>query len=124
MFRAGTPIGAHEYEGGFTFEMCTLQNTSEIKPTQISTDKHGMNMFNFALFDLIEIGFTPRIPKPHREVLWGFGKAEDYEGLLIKPTKFVNEQLLIDEEDNIKRFMASFLTGHVFSEYCDSEDVL
>ena len=109
----GHLIGAHEYEGGFTFEMCTLQNTSEIKPTQISTDKHGMNMFNFALFDLTEIGFTPRIPKPHREVLWGFGKTEDYEGLLIKPTKFVDEQLLIDEEDNIKRLMASFLTGHV-----------
>ncbi len=32
---------------------------------------------------------------------------------MIKPTKFVTEQLLIEEEDNIKRFMASFLTGHV-----------
>jgi len=109
----GRLIGAHEYEGGFNFEMCILQNTSGIKPSQISTDKHGMNGFNFALFDLIEMIFAPRIPKPHREVLWGFGKAEDYEGLLIKPTKFVNEQLLIDEEDNIKRLMASFLTGHV-----------
>ena len=108
----GRLIGAHEYEGGFNFEMCILQNTSEITPTHISTDKHGMNMFNFALFDLIDMVFAPRIPKPHKETLWGFGKAEDYEGLLIKPTKFVNAQLLIDEEDNIKRLMASFLTGH------------
>lgn len=109
----GRLIGAHEYEGGFNFEMCILQNTTEIKPTHISTDKHGMNMFNFALFDLIDMVFAPRIPKPHKEILWGFGKVEDYEGLLIKPTKFINEQLLIDEEDNIKRLMASFLTGHV-----------
>jgi TnpA family transposase len=43
----------------------------------------------------------------------GFGKPEDYEGFLVKPTKFVDEQLLIDEADNIKRIMASFLTGHV-----------
>ena len=109
----GRLIGAHEYEGGFNFEMCLLQNTSEIKPTHISTDKHGINIFNFGFYDLVDMALIPRIPKPHREVLWGFGKAEDYEGLLIKPTKFVNEQLLIDEEDNIKRLMASFLTGHV-----------
>ena len=109
----GRLIGAHEYEGGFNFEMCLLQNTSEIKPTHISTDKHGINIFNFGFYDLVDMALIPRIPKPDREVLWGFGKAEDYEGLLIKPTKFVNEQLLIDEEDNIKRLMASFLTGHV-----------
>lgn len=109
----GNLIGAHEYEGDFTFELSTLQNTSEIKATQISTDKHGMNMFNFALFDFIEMVFTPRVPKPHREVLWGFGKPEDYEGMLIKPTKFIDEHLLIDEDDNIKRLLASFLTGHV-----------
>ncbi|MBY0282107.1 MAG: Tn3 family transposase [Alphaproteobacteria bacterium] len=108
----GRIIGAHEYEGDFNFEMCILQNASEIKPTRISTDKHGMNGFNFTLYDFIEMIYAPRIPKPHREVLWGFGKAEDYEGLLIKPTKFVDEQLLIEEEDNIKRLMVSFLTGH------------
>lgn len=109
----GNLIGAHEYEGDSTFELSTLQNTSEIKATHISTDKHGMNMFNFALFDLIDMVFMPRVPKPHREVLWGFGTPEDYEGMLIKPTKFVDEHLLIDEDDNIKRLMASFLTGHV-----------
>ncbi len=109
----GNLIGPHEYEGDSTFELSTLQNTSEIKATHISTDKHGMNMLNFALFDLIEMVFMPRVPKPHREVLWGFGKPEDYEGMLIKPTKFVDENLLIDEDDNMKRLVASFLTGHV-----------
>ncbi len=109
----GKFIGAHEYEGWFSFEMVTLQNISELKAKMISTDKHGMTAFNFALFDLIDLLFAPRIPKPHNEELWGFGKPEDYEGFLVKPTKFVDEQLFIDEADNIKRIMASFLTGHV-----------
>jgi hypothetical protein len=62
-------IDAHEYERWFSFEMVTLQNISEIKVKVISTDKHGMNAFNFALFDLIDLLFTPRIPKPHNEEL-------------------------------------------------------
>jgi TnpA family transposase len=87
------------------------QNTSEIKPTHISADKHGTNALNFGLFDLTEILFTPRIPKPHREVLWGFGSPKDYEGLLIKPTKFADENLINEEWDNIQRLTASLLTG-------------
>ena len=109
----GKLIGAHEYEGWFSFEMVALQNTSEIKAKMISTDKHGTSPFNFALFDLIDLFYAPRIPKLHKEELWGFGKPEDYEGFLVKPTKFVDEQLLIDEADNIKRIIVSFLTGHV-----------
>jgi len=109
----GKIIGAHEYEGWFSFEMVILQNSSEIKAKIISTDKHGTSPFNFALFDLVDLLYAPRIPKLHNEELWGFGKPEDYEGFLVKPTKFVDEQLLIDEADNIKRIMASFLTGHV-----------
>jgi TnpA family transposase len=89
------------------------QNTSEIKPTHISTDKHGMNALNFALFDLTDLVFAPRIPKPHRETLWGFGSAKDYEGMPVRPTQFVNEQLLYAEWDNIQRLMASILTGEV-----------
>jgi TnpA family transposase len=104
-------IGSHEYEGHFTFEMVHHQNTSEIKPTHISADKHGTNALNFGLFDLTEILFTPRIPKPHREVLWGFGCPKDYEGFLIKPTKFADENLINEEWDNIQRLTASLLTG-------------
>ncbi|AIK96235.1 hypothetical protein ID47_04975 [Candidatus Paracaedibacter acanthamoebae] len=107
----GRLIGSNDYEGHFVFEMVHHQNTSEIKPTHISTDKHGMNAINFALFDLTDMAFAPRIPKPHRETLWGFGSAKDYERLLIKPTKFVDEKLFFDEWDNIQRLVASLLMG-------------
>ncbi len=63
-------IGSHEYEGHLTFEMVHHQNTSDLNPTHISTDKHGVNALNFALFDLTNLEFCPRIPKPHRETLW------------------------------------------------------
>lgn len=108
---AGKLIGSHEYEGSFLFEMVHHQNSSEIKPTTISTDKHGTNALNFGLFDLTEIAFSPRIPKPHRETFWGFGSAKDYEGSIIKPTKFMDEELFIEEWDNIQRLVASLLTG-------------
>jgi hypothetical protein len=111
---AGRLIGAHEYEGHFAFEMAHHQNTSEIKPTILSTDKHGMNVLNFALFDFTDMIYAPRIPKIHREILWGFGHDKDYEGLLIKPTQFVNsedEDLIVAEWDNMQRVTASLLTG-------------
>ena len=108
---AGHLIGSNEYEGHFTFEMVHHQNTSEIKPKHISTDKHGINSLNFALFDFTDLVFAPRIPKPHRETLWGFGSAKDYEGMLVRPTQFVDEELFYKEWDNVQRLVASILTG-------------
>ncbi len=104
-------IGANEYEGNFVFEMVHHQNQSEIHPSLISTDKHGMNALNFALFDLTDMIFAPRIPKPHNETFWGFGQSSDYDGYLIKPTKFIDEETLPDEWDNIQRLVTSLLTG-------------
>jgi TnpA family transposase len=108
---AGRIIGSNEYEGHYTFEMVYNQNTSEIRPKHISTDKHGVNALNFALFDFTDMVFAPRIPKPHKETLWGFGCAKDYEGMLIKPTHFIDEELFCREWDNIQRLVASILTG-------------
>ncbi len=104
-------IGANEYEGNFLFEMVHHQNTSEMKPTCISTDKHGSNSLNYGLFDLTDLVFAPRIPKPHRETLWGFGSAKDYSGYIIKPTKFADEKFIVDEWGNIQHFVVSLLTG-------------
>ena len=104
-------IGYHDYEGHHAFEMVHHQNTSEIKPTHISTDKHGLNAINFALFDFMDMTFAPRIPKPHRETLWGFGNSKDYEGMIIKPAKFVDKNLVAEEWDNMQRFSAFLLIG-------------
>ena len=104
-------IGANEYEASFLFGLVHQLNNFEIKPEYVSTDKHGTNALNFGLFDLTDLTFAPRIPKPHRETFWGFGDAKDYDSCIIKPTKFMNEQFVASEWDNMQRLVASLLTG-------------
>lgn len=109
-------IGANEYEGNFTFELVHQQNALDIMPDHSSTDDHGDNALNFGLFYLTDRFFLPRIPKPHRETFWGFGSISDYDdGFIIKPKKFADENLIIDEWDDIQRFIASLLIGEASS---------
>jgi len=107
----GKLIGSNEYEGNFTFEMVHHQSMHDFKIKRASTDRHGMNPFNFGYFDLTDMVYAPRIPKPHRETLWGFGKHSDYEGLIICPDKMINKNFIMDDWDNMQRTMVSMLTG-------------
>lgn len=70
-----------------------------------------MNVLNFGLFDFTDKIYAPRNSKPHREILWGFGSTKNYEGFIIKPIKFVEENLIIDEWDNIQHMVAPLLHG-------------
>ena len=65
----GKLIGSNEYEGNFTFEMAFHQNMMNFKVDRASTDRHGINPFNFSWFDLADSEHAPRIPKLHRERL-------------------------------------------------------
>ena len=87
------------------------QNMRDFKIKRASTDRHGMNPFNFGYFDLTDMDYAPRIPKPHRETLWGFGKHSDYGGLIICPDKMINKNFIMDDWDNMQRTMVSMLTG-------------
>ncbi|MFN3233841.1 MAG: Tn3 family transposase [Gammaproteobacteria bacterium] len=108
---SGRLIGTNEYEGNFTFEMVHHQNTSEVKPSILSTDKHGCNALNFALFDLTDLTFAPRIPKPHNEIFWGFGSPKDYDGYIVKPSKFIKPERFYQQWDPIQHMIVSLLTG-------------
>jgi TnpA family transposase len=107
----GKLIGSNEYEGNFTFEMAFHQNMMDFKVDRASTDRHGINPFNFSWFDLADSEHAPRIPKPHRERLWGFGKHSDYSNLIITPNSIANKNYIFDEWDNMQRVMVSMLTG-------------
>lgn len=108
---AGRLIGSHEYEGHFAFGMVQHQTPPELQPIRASKDKHGMNVMNFGLFDLAELFLMLRIPKPHREKLWGFGQKKDYCDMIIKPHKIFNEALMESEWDNVQHLVISLLTG-------------
>ncbi len=104
-------IGSNEYEGHFAFELFQHGNTSDIKPVRQSGDGHSINQLNFALFYMIEKVFMPRIPKLHRETLYGFGDISDYQGHLILPNRITDESLIVDEWDNIQRIYHTLITG-------------
>lgn len=107
----GLLIGTNEYEGCYTFEMVEHQNASELQIDILSTDKHGTNAFNYGLFDLTDRLLAPRIPKPHRQIFWGFKGMDINKDYLIRPTQFIDEELIIEEWDNIRHLVASLITG-------------
>ena len=109
---AGRLIGANEYEGHYTFEMVQHQNIPELSLENVSSDKHGTNSLNYGLFDLTHRLFAPRIPKPHRETLWGFGNLKDYENYIVKPSKIINENFVTKQWDEVQRLVSSIITGY------------
>lgn len=101
-------IGTHEHESHFLYDIL-YNNTSEIDPRIVSTDTHGTNQVNHALLDIFGYQFAPRyknLDSEHRSIV-GFRRPRSYKDLVIKPTHKVNRQLIIDEEDNLKRIIVS-----------------
>ena len=107
----GRLISPNKYEGNFTFEMLHHQNSQAFKLERASTDRHGMNPLNFALFDLTGLEFAPRIPKMHNESLWGFRRHKEYSDLIVAPDNMVNKNYVIEDWDNMQRMLVSMLTG-------------
>jgi len=101
-------IGTHEHESRFVFDLL-YNNTSDVDPHILSTDTHGTNQINHALLHIFGYQFAPRykqLDSEHREI-YGFRHPQFYKGLLIKPVRKINKDLIIVEEDNIKRIVVS-----------------
>ncbi|HLB33570.1 MAG TPA: Tn3 family transposase [Chthoniobacterales bacterium] len=105
-------IGPHEYEGNFLYDI-QVQNISDIQPKNVSGDGHSINRLNFTLLDMIDRGFMPCFPRLNQQILYCFGDPSQYEHLLIKPTKSINESLIKREWPEVKHVLASILSGQV-----------
>jgi TnpA family transposase len=102
-------IGTHEHESHYVFDLL-YNNTSDIKPDRHSTDTHGTNQVNFWILYAFGYAFAPRYRDLHKktEKLIGFEHPTHYgDDLLIKPSRKVYEDLIIQEWPNIQRIMAS-----------------
>lgn len=101
-------IGTHEHESHFVFDLL-YNNTTDIKPDRHSTDTHGTNQVNFWILRTFGYGFAPRYADLHKktQTLVGFENPSHYGDLLIKPSRKVYEDLIIQEWPNIQRIMAS-----------------
>lgn len=101
-------IGANEHESHFVFDIIH-NNTSEIPSDRHSVDTHGTNNVNFLILHAFGHMFTPRYNdiSSKTETIYGFNPPKHYEGFLIKPTKKVDEKLIIKEWINIQRILVS-----------------
>ena len=102
-------IGANEHESHHVLDI-VYNNTSDLKITAVSGDMHSINRVNFALMYLFNYDFMPRFTQINRKAdknLVAFKKPNEYKKSLIKPSKKINRQLIIDEWDNILRIVAS-----------------
>ena len=104
-------IGTHEHESHFVFDVL-YNNTSEIKTQRLSVDSHGTNHVNFWFTYAFDCQFAPRYKdlKKKTEKLVGFQHPSSYGDALIRPSRKVYDDLIIQEWPNIQRITASL--GH------------
>ena len=105
-------IGVNEHESRFFFDLI-YNNTSEIQPDIFSTDTEGSNQLNFLLLHLIGRLYAPRYRSfgNKSESIICFSDPSHFKDYLIKPSKKLNERLILSEEDNIQHVLASLLMG-------------
>lgn len=101
-------IGAHEHESYFSFDLW-YGNTSLIQPMVVTSDMHGINKANFAIFHWFGGEFRPRFTNLKRELAKVCGAKDDssYHSFLVKPTNIINKQLILDENENMDRIVAT-----------------
>ena len=104
-------ISGNEYEGNHVLELL-LMNESNIQPQIHSTDTHGTNDINFALLDLCGYYFAPRYKNIENEfrTIYSPNEPKEYnDKFILKPNKRINRELILQEEHNIKRIIASIM---------------
>ncbi|MCP4949430.1 MAG: Tn3 family transposase [Aestuariibacter sp.] len=102
-------IGANEHESHYAFDI-VFNNTSEIDPDVISVDMAGTNQVNFVLLETFGRTWAPRYTHINRKAtkLVGFNPVSHYPSdFVIKPSRLVNEELILTEADNLQQIFAS-----------------
>lgn len=104
-------ISGNEYEGHHVLELL-LMNESDIQPKIHSTDTHGTNKINHALLDLSDYYFAPRYKNLNDKFkfLYGSKSIKEYSSkYILIPMRKINLELILSEEKNIKRIIASIM---------------
>jgi len=104
-------IGANEHEGHFTYSML-MENITSIDPAIISTDTAGTNNVNDFLYFLIGKTHAAcyRSPVKKIETISGFKPLSEYDELLIKPQRQVDERLIEEKWPDLIPILVSLLS--------------
>lgn len=76
---------------------------------------HGFSEVNFAITGLIDVELRPRFVTIHRQRLYSLDSVASYKELRyqIVPDMRIDHEQLIEQWDNILRFVASIKLGYV-----------
>ena len=103
-------IGANEHESHYVFDLL-YNNQTDIQPAVHSTDSHGANEVNFGILNFFGYQFAPRYRDLYDKVgqgLYGFLHPSQYDlDWLLRPIRKINEKLIIEEWENIRRIILS-----------------
>lgn len=102
---ASKVIAPNEYEGHVAFDLL-YNNTSDIQPTVLTSDTHGVNNVNFAILDMFGYRFAPRYAK-FKKVFYGEFDVIPGEEIAIELKKPFRFKLIEQEWDAIQRIICS-----------------
>lgn len=106
-----TAISSAEREAAYVID--GLTHNPLIRSNIHSTDTHGYSEAIFAVMYLLGIYFAPRIKGLKQATLYGFNARKNYEvqGFKILPDRYINEELIKSQWDNILRLVATIKLG-------------
>ena len=100
-----TVISASEREAAYVID--GLMHNDVIKSDIHSTDTHGYSEVIFAVTYLLGFTFAPRIKGLGRQQLYAFGNRKTTQTQGFKPNKYINEEIINAQWDEILRFVAT-----------------
>lgn len=79
-----------------------------------STDTHGFSEQIFCTTHLMGIAFAPRLANLGKQRLYAFSSRKSYQkkGYALLPSRTINRKLILNQWDNVLRFMATIKTRH------------
>jgi|TARA_R110002110_G_C13470277_1_gene720491 TnpA family transposase len=107
-----TVISASEREAPYVLD--GLLKNEVIKSTIHSTDTHGFTETIFAAVNMIGVSFAPRLSKITNQTIYSFVDKATYikQGYKILPSRRINQKLIIDNWDDILRFIVTIKLRH------------
>lgn len=107
-----TVISSSDREAAYVID--GLMQNEVVKSDIHSTDTHGFTESIFAATHMIDTAFAPRFKKIGSQKLYGFSSKSTYEkrGYTIIPSRTINQKLILQNWDDILRFMATIKLRH------------
>ncbi len=107
-----TAFSAADRESPYMLDAITYNEV--ITPDAHSTDQHGSTEPVFGVTGLIDVEFRPRFATIHRQQLYSINAVSTYkeQGYKIAPNTRIDYDNLVDQWDEVLRFVASIKLGY------------